>query len=79
MCVCGGGGADFEPKIRGVNSVSGENLHDFEIISPAREVLVTIFLHQQGTQLKLPSCLNKSIYAISVLQNKILLFYFGFW
>ena len=29
------GGADFEAKIRGVNSVSGENLHDFEIISPA--------------------------------------------
>ena len=30
------GGADFEAKIRGVNSVSVENLHDFEIISPAR-------------------------------------------
>ena len=29
------GGSDFEAKIRGVNSVSGENLHDFEIISPA--------------------------------------------
>ena len=25
------GSADFEAKIRGVNSVSGENLHDFEI------------------------------------------------
>ena len=40
----GGGGqiykgdADFEAKIRGVNSVSGENLHDFEIISTARGV-----------------------------------------
>ena len=33
----GGGDADFEAKIRGVNSVSGENLHDFEIICPARE------------------------------------------
>ena len=32
------GGADFEAKIRGVNSVSGENLHDFEIISTARGV-----------------------------------------
>ena len=32
------GGADFEAKIRGVNSVSGENLHDFEIISPVRGV-----------------------------------------
>ena len=31
-------GADFEAKIRDVNSVSGENLHDFEIISPARGV-----------------------------------------
>ena len=31
-------GADFEAKIRGVNSVSGENLHDFEIISTARGV-----------------------------------------
>ena len=31
-------GADFEAKIRGVNSVSGENLHDFEIISPASGV-----------------------------------------
>ena len=30
------GGADFEAKIRGVNSVSGENLHYFEIISIAR-------------------------------------------
>ena len=29
------GGADFEAKVRGVNSVSGENLHDFEIISTA--------------------------------------------
>ena len=47
MCVWGGGGAnlrvlqrgaDFEAKIRGVNSVSGENLHDFEIISRARGV-----------------------------------------
>ena len=28
--------ADFEAKIRDVNSVSGENLHDFEIICPAR-------------------------------------------
>ena len=26
----------FEAKIRGVNSVSGEKLHDFEIICPAR-------------------------------------------
>ena len=26
---------DFEAKIRGVNSVSGEKLHDFEIICPA--------------------------------------------
>ena len=26
-------GADFEAKIRGVNSVSGENLHDFEILA----------------------------------------------
>ena len=33
-----GGGADFEAKIRGVNSVSGEYLHHFEIISPARGV-----------------------------------------
>ena len=32
------GGAEFEAKIRGVNSVSGENLHDFEIISIARGV-----------------------------------------
>ena len=32
------GGADFEAKIMVVNSVSGENLHDFEIISPARAV-----------------------------------------
>ena len=32
------GGADFEAKIRGVNSVSGENLHDFEIIRTARGV-----------------------------------------
>ena len=48
MCVGGGGGganlrvlqrgADFEAKIRGVNSVSGENLHDFEIISRTRGV-----------------------------------------
>ena len=30
------GGADFEVKIRDVNSVSGENLHDFEIICLAR-------------------------------------------
>ena len=29
------GGADFEAKIRGVNSVSGDNLYDFEMISPA--------------------------------------------
>ena len=39
VCVCGGGSArvaDFEAKIRDVNSFSGENLHDFEIISPAR-------------------------------------------
>ena len=32
------GGANFEAKIRGVNSVSSENLHAFEIICPAREV-----------------------------------------
>ena len=31
-------GANFEAKIGGVNSVSGENLHDFEIISTARGV-----------------------------------------
>ena len=41
----GGGGCEFKgftkgvlilrPKSGGVNSVSGENLHDFEIISPA--------------------------------------------
>ena len=30
------GGADFEAKIRGVNSVSDAILHDFEIICPAR-------------------------------------------
>ena len=28
--------SDFEAKIRGVNSVSGEKLHDFKIICPAR-------------------------------------------
>ena len=28
--------SDFETKIRGVNSVSGETMHDFEIICPAR-------------------------------------------
>ena len=27
--------SDFEARIRGVNSVSGETLHDFEIICPA--------------------------------------------
>ena len=27
--------SNFEAKIRGVNSVSGEKLHDFEIICPA--------------------------------------------
>ena len=32
------GGAVFKAKIRGVNSVSGENLHDFEIICPASGV-----------------------------------------
>ena len=30
--------SDFEAKIRSVNSVSGEKLHDFEIICPARGV-----------------------------------------
>ena len=30
--------SDFEAKIRGVNSVSDEKLHDFEIIFPARAV-----------------------------------------
>ena len=30
--------SDFEAKIRDVNSVSGEKLHDFEIICPARGV-----------------------------------------
>ena len=29
---------DFEAKIRGLNSVSGEKLHDFEITCPAREM-----------------------------------------
>ena len=32
------GGAGFEAKIGGVNSVSGKNLHTFEIISPATGV-----------------------------------------
>ena len=31
----GGANSDFEAKIKGVNSVSGEKLHDFEIICPA--------------------------------------------
>ena len=30
--------SDFEAKIRGLNSVSGEKLHDFEIICPVRAV-----------------------------------------
>ena len=28
--------SDFEAKIRGLNSVSDANLHDFEIICPGR-------------------------------------------
>ena len=40
VCMYRGGGeseenSDFEAKIRGVNSVSCEKLHDFEIICPA--------------------------------------------
>ena len=31
-----GGISDFEAKNRGVNSVSGDRLHDFEIICPAK-------------------------------------------
>ena len=34
----GGENSDFEAEIRGVNSVSGEKLHDFEIICSARGV-----------------------------------------
>ena len=30
--------SDFEAKIMGVNSVSGDKLHDFEIICPAMSV-----------------------------------------
>ena len=30
--------SDFEAKIRGVHSVSGNKLHDFEIICPANSM-----------------------------------------
>ena len=34
--------SDFEAKIRGVNSVPGDKLHDFEIICPARGCVCTL-------------------------------------
>ena len=58
----------FETKIRGVNSVPGEKLHDFEIICPARGAFAP--QHPLRTGLSTKSHLIRSIIWDWVFMNQ---------
>ena len=58
------GNSDFEAKIRGANSVSGERQHDFEIICPARG------MHLHPTPPFIYACINELALIFILIMSK---------